>query len=316
MKESRINTKEHAWEVIVNPNALSGKCVKVWDNISSNLKNLGIRYTEHLANHSNAGKTIAQNLCKNGKRHFIVIGGDGTLNEVINGVYGSGISCNEVYIVPFPVGTGNDWGRTHQYPKDYHLLFHSFCQGNFMEHDVGVVKTILSGVIADTRYFVNIAGFCFDAEVIDETTKKGKSVLFSSATYVLKLLKVLLHYKSKPLIIEWEDQVIKDTVFTIAVGIGKYNGNGMMQVPMADPFDGLFDVMVIRKISILKVVANVKNLFSGKHIHLKEARIFRTDNLDIFSESNVMGEVEGEMLTTGNYTIAMCSERVKMLKVN
>ena len=313
MKKHQINIKEHIWEVIVNPNAFSGKSIHLWNNISAQLKNAEIPYSEHFANQANEGKILAQHLCKNGKRHFIIIGGDGTLNEVVNGIYTAAVNRNEVYIVPFPVGTGNDWAHTHQYPNDFHLLFHHFQKGEFVSHDVGVVNTLQDNKIVDSRYFINIAGFCFDAEVIHETTK-GKSRILASATYILKLLKVLFRYKSKSLTLKWKEHVLQKEIFTIAVGICKYNGNGMMQVPMANPFDRLFDVVVIEKISIPKVIANVGNLFSGKHLRLKEVTVFQTDKLTINATPYVMGEVEGEMLVTGDYTVQIDADSLNVLQ--
>jgi YegS/Rv2252/BmrU family lipid kinase len=300
--------------VIVNPNAFSGKSIKIWNKISAQFKKSEISYTTHFANHANAGKILAQNLCRNGKRHFITVGGDGTLNEVVNGIYSAAINSNEVYIVPFPVGTGNDWAHTHHYPEDFHLLFRHFCKGEFVAHDVGIVNILQEGKIVDSRYFINIAGFCFDAEVIDETTK-GKSPIFASATYILKLLKVLFRYKSKLLTLKWKNEVLQKEIFTIAVGICKYNGNGMMQVPMANPFDGLFDVVVIEKISIFKVMASVGKLFSGKHIRLKEVTVFQTDSLEINAAPHVKGEVEGEMLGTGNYAVQMHHHSLNVLHI-
>ncbi|MDR2979988.1 MAG: hypothetical protein LBV02_06080 [Bacteroidales bacterium] len=126
-------------------------------------------------------------------------------------------------------------------------------KGNFLKHDIGLVESIQNGNVVDQRYFINIAGFCFDAAVINETTK-GKSRLFASITYIFSLLKVLFTYKAHKMSIITKNKTIEDSIFTIAVGIGQYNGNGMMQVPMGDPTDGLFDIVSIRKIPIFKLM--------------------------------------------------------------
>lgn len=313
MIEKKIETTEYTWQVILNPNALAGKCLKKWEIIARKLDEIAIRYEPHLALHANAGSTITEHLCQNGKRHFIVLGGDGTLNEVVNGACKSGIDTREVFIVPFPVGTGNDWSRSHHYPSDITALLLSFSNGVFNLHDVGLVKSWQNDEEVDSRYFINIAGFCFDAAVIYQTTK-GKPRLFTSIIYIFYLIKVLFTYKSPKVIVSSANFKIDEPIFTIAVGICKYNGNGMMQVPMADPFDGLFDVVIIRKISTWKVVRNVVNLFSGKHVALKEVAVFQTDKLEIKAAPSVLGEVEGEMLTSGNYTISLLPQTVNVLK--
>lgn len=315
MAEQKINVADHIWQVIINPNALAGKCMKRWQEIAAKLDEYEIKYVAHFSNHANAGNTITEHLCRKGERHLMVLGGDGTLNEVINGVCKSGVETKEVFIVPFPVGTGNDWSHTHFYPKDFHALIPYFIEGVFKAHDVGVVKSYQDEDEIDIRYFINIAGFCFDAAVIYETNK-GKPRFFTSIIYIFCLIKVLFSYKSKKITIKSKEFVVDDVIFTIAVGICQYNGNGMKQVPMADPFDGWFDVVIIKKISAWKVIANVVNLFSGKHIKLKEVSTFRTDELQISATPCTLGEVEGEMLTYGNYQITMLPCAVNLLMIN
>ena len=306
-----ITIKDHTWQVILNPNAYAGKSKKHWVTIATKLDELQIAYQVHPANQANAGREIVKQLCLDGKRHFIIIGGDGTVNEVVNGIAISGINTSEAFIVPFPIGTGNDWVRTHQYPKDYNQLFNPLLAGQFQRHDMGIVKTMQDDQVIDSRYFINIAGFCFDAAVIHNAPEKKP--LFSSAVYLWSLLKTLLTYKAQPVTVKTDNEEFNKPIFTMAVGIGKYNGNGMMQVPMGNPFDGLFDVMVIDKISKLKVLANVLNLFSGKHIALPEVSVHQTKELEIKSTPPVFGEVEGELLATGNYKISIIPEAVNVL---
>lgn len=307
-----VDVRKCHWQVILNPNALGGKCYTYWHDIASLLNLHSISFTEHPANHANAGTQITRNLCKQGERYFIVLGGDGTLNEVINGIATANIETKEVFVVPFPVGTGNDWARTHHYPPNWHDIFAPFLKGNFMKHDIGVVSTLQNGYVVDQRYFINIAGFCFDAAVIHETTKRKRKFL-ASAVYLLALIKVLFTYKAKKTQITTFNETYVADVFTIAVGICKYNGNGMMQVPMADPTDGLFDIVIIRKISPFKVAANVLNLFKGEHIKLKEVSVIRANEVHISSDFLTLGEVEGEMLTNGDYEIKCFKEAVNIL---
>jgi diacylglycerol kinase family enzyme len=85
---------------------------------------------------------------------------------------------------------------------------------------------------------------------------------------------------------------------------------------MADPFDSCFDVVVIRKLSPLKVIANVKNLFSGKHLRLHEVSVFRTREFEIIATPYTFGEVEGELLTLGNFIISMIAQKVNVLMIN
>ena len=113
MDYSEIMITKNIWQAIINPNALSKQSTKHWKIISEKFAKLNIRFEEHNAGAVNTGKEITERLCRAGHRHFIILGGDGTANEVINGIFCAGIDTREVFVVPFPLGTGNDWLHTH-----------------------------------------------------------------------------------------------------------------------------------------------------------------------------------------------------------
>ncbi|MBP7102242.1 MAG: diacylglycerol kinase family lipid kinase [Bacteroidales bacterium] len=303
----------HDWEVVFNPNALSKKCYLHWQAIENKLRSIGLSYQQHVADSPKAGIQIVKKLCLQGKRHFIAVGGDGTINEVINGIFLSGVPTNEVYVVVLPLGTGNDWTRSHDYPSDYLEILNELNHAKFIKHDVGVVETMVDNKIEDKRFFINIAGFGFDAAVIQEVNKH-KSKVFSKAVYLFNLLKVLLTYSSNKIKIITDDASLDEDIFTIAVGICQYNGNGMRQVPMANPVDGIFDVVIIKKIHPFKVIKNVKSLYEGTHLEaLNEAVLYKTTKVEIQSGSYFAGEVEGELIYQGNYVITILPQSIHMM---
>ena len=302
----------HEWHIIANPTLLNGHRVVIEQNILKQLEENSIRYTLHVADDGERSGQTAERLCKEGKRHLMMMGGDGSINEIVNGIYRSGADTEEVNLAIIPLGTGNDFCRTLGYPKAEGFV--NFLKtGEFRPTDVGIVETVKDGAVTAARRFINIAGFAFDAAVINETVH-GKPKLFPDAVYLLKLVKVLFSYMATRVTVTTETGSYSDELFTIACGNAQYNGNGMRQVPMADPHDGLLDLVTIRKISPLKVVANVKNLFSGKHINLPEVKVTRTSFVELTSDQPLLGEVEGEMLATGNYRIRMEGKRINILQ--
>ena len=308
-----INPTEFEWQIIINPYALSLQNNSYKTQIEVELQRIGINYKKHLADdgHGTCREQICR-LCQAGERHFIVCGGDGTINEIINGIFQSGVNTREVYVAILPMGTGNDFCRTHLYPNDLQETLHCLAHPSFIQHDVGLVRSINgNGTIAE-RYFINIAGFGFDADVIQHTVG-NKPKHFSSAIYLTTLLKVLFKHKSQNIHIKGDNFDITENVYTMAVGIGKYNGNGMMQVPMALQDNGLLDLVVIRHISPFKVIANVKNLYAGKHLKMKEVSTYKTQHISIRSSEHVLGEVEGEMLKQGDYDISVLPRSVNIM---
>ena len=300
------------WHIIANPTLLNGHRAETAQRILKQMEDNHIRYTLHAGENGERSGQTAERLCKEGQRHLMMVGGDGSINEIVNGIYRSGVDTESVHLAIIPLGTGNDFCRTLGYPKA-EGFFNFLKQGMFRPTDVGIVETVTDGVVTDSRRFINIAGFAFDAAVINETVH-GKPKLFPNAVYLLKLVKVLFSYKATRVNVTTESGSYSDELFTIACGNAQYNGNGMRQVPMADPHDGLLDLVTIRNLRRTKVIANVKNLFSGKHIQMPEVTVTRTAFVELASDKPLLGEVEGEMLSTGNYRIRMEGKRINILQ--
>jgi len=299
----QINIKLFSWQIIMNPNALLKKSNQFWKNIEDKLKELQINYLHHVTSTTDEAKELIINLCKKGERHFIIVGGDGSLNIFANAVMESQVNSFEVHAALIPLGTGNDWSRSHGYSRNYLDAIEIFKKGNFINHDVGLVETIVDDNVIDTRYFINIAGFGFDGAVIANASNK-ENKYFHKQMYLINLLTTLFKYKSQPIVLKSDNFTFTKEIFSIAIGIGQYNGNGMRQCPDAISNDGLFDVVITEKISATKVLLNIKDLFMGTHINkLKEASVYRTNYLEIDTDPFTFGEVEGEVLTTGNYRI-------------
>jgi len=308
-----INVKLYSWQIILNPNSLLRRSSRFWKDIEHKLQDVQINYNLHVTSMVGEAKELIINLCKKGKRHFMIVGGDGSLNLFANAVMESHVNSSEIFAAFIPLGTGNDWSRSHGYSNRYLDAIHCFMKGNFMKHDVGLVETIIKDKVVDIRYFVNIAGFGFDGSVIFNVSKK-KNRFFHKQLYLINLLKTLLSYQPQLVTLTSNNFTVAKNIFTIAIGIGQYNGNGMRQCPEAIPNDGLFDVVVIEKVSILKVLLNIRNLFKGTHVKkLKEVSVYRTNRLEISIEPFILGEVEGEMLTTGNYRILCLPSAIHFL---
>lgn len=315
MEESLITVKDHEWQVIVNPNACDHKCFESWAGISAKLIESGIPYQLHKSDACGKGIQIAKELCNAGHRHLIVVGGDGTINEVVNGIFTSDANPNDVFLAIFPLGRGNDWARTHHFPNAYSECIDILHDGYFKTHDIGYIKSQKGDQIADSRYFINIAGFCFDAEVIYDVCY-NRPHFAGISVYILSLIRSLFSYKSQQLTIQSPDFNYEGETFIVAAANCQYNGGGMRQAPMADPYDGKLDIIVIPKVSKLTVIANVKALFAGDHIKkIKKVKAFKTQELTITSNQRIRGEVEGELLNPGNYHISMLPKAINILAI-
>jgi len=306
------NNIPHFWHVIINPNALRGRSLKYWKKVSQSLIISGFKFTEIHTNSKKDATRIASELVLQGNKNILIVGGDGTLNEVINGIVLSKIDISEIIIGVIPAGTGNDWSRTHLISRNPNKIVEMFLNGRIINHDIGKIKVVNDNVTIE-HFFINIAGLGFDAAVIKRVHEALKYKVASGLVYVKHLLFTLFKYKSVICEIEIDNTKFEKDVFSIAVGICKYNGNGMLQVPMANPSDGILDVVIIEKMSKLTAISQIPNLFSGKHIYHHRVSCYSAKKVIINPKYKLYAETEGEMIGEGSFEIEVLENKIQVL---
>lgn len=310
---TNLRIEDHCWHIILNTNANEKKCERNWMPVAELLERRNINHELHVVRNPGEGVATAKSLCQSGIRHIVAAGGDGTINEVVNGIFTAGIDTREVWMAVLPLGRGNDWVRTHNYPKTIAEVVEAWRDGNFIQHDIGKVTSRTNGKNY-SRYFINIAGFGFDADVIYDVTHNPPH-LFGLSVYKLSLLKSL--FSHKPTAIQAsakEDFNFNGEVFMVIAAICQYNGGGIREAKYAVPDDGLLDLIVIPKMSIPKVLKHLKDMTSGNHIDTIEGiRMIQTTQADFTSDDLFRGEVEGELLRPGNYHIELIPNALNVL---
>lgn len=306
------NPEKEEWLVIVNRNAGNGKGKKDWDMISALLKNKLLLFTVKFTERKGHAIGITREGITEGFRKILTVGGDGTLNEVINGVF-SNDTCptNGITIALIPVGTGNDWGRMFGIPLDYEKAIKIISDNKNMLHDVGLVS-FFNGKEKINRYFINIAGLGFESEVVRRTNiqkDKGRS---GKLIYFYNLLISLLSYKNTPADIVVDGEKIKANVFSLNVGNGRYCGGGMRQTPDALPDDGLLDVTIINGMGKLEIIRNLKILYDGTILKHPKINGYRCKNIKVSSDSIIYTEADGESLghTPAEFSIVPASVKI------
>ncbi|NOZ45315.1 MAG: diacylglycerol kinase family lipid kinase [Chlorobi bacterium] len=282
---------------IVNPNAGTGKGKKDWPVIERLLNDNRIIFHTVFTKARGHAIDIVTQYARLGYNRILVVGGDGTLNEVINGVFAQQyIPTTEIQLAMIAVGTGNDWSKMFSIPGNYKDAIHTIAKNRVIYQDVGKVKYFISER-QRSRYFINIAGMGFDAVVTKKSNfqkEKGKS---GKLTYFYNLITSLFSYKHINSSISVDNNhAIKDDIFSMNVGICKFSGGGMMQVPNAIADDGLFDMTIIKKMGKLEVIRNISKLYDGTLINHPKVDSFRGKTIRIQSDDNLKLEVDGESL--------------------
>lgn len=293
MEKSEINQD---WFAIVNPNAGNGKGRKDWNRISDILGKNDIRFNVKNTQRKGHGTEFTKELIAAGYRKIISIGGDGTLNEIINGIFTQDICpSTEILLSLIPVGTGNDWGRMFGIPLIYEGAVQIIKEGKHMLHDIGVVS-YFNGEEKVKTYFINMAGLGFEAAVVKKTNKQKDKGMSNKAIYFYNLLSSLFSYRNTPVEITIDGRTSKVKIFSINVGNGRYCGGGMRQTPDALPDDGLFDITVIRDAGRIEIIRSLQLLYDGRIMSHPKVDGYRSNNLKVTSDSLVFVDADGESL--------------------
>ena len=299
--------------VVVNPNAGGRLGERDWPAIEKILTDSGLDFEPVFTKYRHHAIKLTEEKIAEGFRKIIVVGGDGTINEVVNGIFARKNTAEQISMGVIMIGTGNDWGRMFDIPADYAEAVELIKNGREFIQDVGCVSYFL-GDSQHKRYFINTAGIGFDALVVENTNKskdKGKSGKFS---YLITLFKTLMKYKTLDISVMAEGRPLAgNRLFTMSIGIGKYSGGGMQQVPGAVVDDGLFDVMLVNKISKAKIIYKIKKLYDGRIGELKEVDLFRGRSIRVESKDKVMLEVDGESLGHAPFEFEVIDEKLKVI---
>ncbi len=309
--------KSDKWFVIRNPAAGGGEGEKQWSKIKQLLLANGIEGEFVKTNYSQHALSLVKQGLKSGYRNFIAIGGDGTNNEVINGIFQQElVDPSEIIYTLIPVGTGNDWTRTHKIPKDYKQWIPQIKNGKIFEQDIGLLSFYKKGKKGQ-RYFTNVAGLAFDAYICaaaENSNRNQSNQLF----YLGLIFTELFKYRLRKARVIFDDQVIEDYFYTINIGICRYSGGGMQFVPHAIPDDGFLALTLAGKFSKLGVLLNSWRFYSGRVMGHPKVKTFKTKKIRIESldRASTLVEVDGEFLGEAPVDISILEKALRVMVPN
>lgn len=303
--------KSDNWFIIVNPASGSNKGEKDWPIIRALLDSEGISYEFVFTNKKEHAIEIVKEQTARGFCRFVSAGGDGTLNETINGaILQRNIPHNQIVIGIIPIGTGNDWSRMFGIPTDYSEAIQCIKKMHTTMHDIGFVKYSDSG--SQLRYFINMAGMGFDSKVIEQIAarnpkRKGKLV------YITSLLRSLIAHKNQKIQINIDDKLYTESVFSMNLGICRYSGGGMLQAPKALHDDELYDITVMKDLKKLEILFNLPKLYNGNLLKHRKIDGFRGKEILIESDEPLRLEVDGELLGYAPFAFGLLPRYLKLV---
>ncbi len=281
-------------KVIVNPAAGAGKTGKLWPRIMSTFKRHGLRFEHTFTEGPGHAIELAKTAAKNGYDMVISVGGDGTIHEVVNGLYASGnIKDNVLGIVS--TGTGGDYIRTTGTPRKYEDACQCFLQPRKRTVDLGVVEYAKNGS-REERLFVNFAGMGIDAEIVRRTTQQYKK-LGGLPAYLMGMLTSLVKYHNHMVSITMDGKTQEARILTVILNNGKYGGGGMYTAPQANLADGFLDVMVAGDLNKPEFLWSLPRLYKGTHLTHPKVTTKKAKEIEIKSLSQKLFlQADGELL--------------------
>ncbi len=284
---------------ILNPKAAGGKPARRWPRFEGPLRQaLGAvetRYTEHPGHATD----LAREALEQGAELVIGVGGDGTANEVVNGLFDGGSPLNRHARFGFvPIGTGGDLQRTLKLPTEPEEVAQALASGRTRSLDV--IRMRLTGADggAVERICVNLTSFGMGGDVSIYAKTCFLTNVSGKGAFLWATVATALRYGGKRVRLYFDDDAAprEVRVTNVALGNGKYHGGGMLPCPLAEMDDGLIDVTTIEYMPLLTLIRDLNMLYSGAvYEHAKTTRD-QAKRLRAESDEEVRIEVDGEAL--------------------
>src|SRR5438874_3366733 len=281
---------------IVNPSSGAGKAGREWAAVETWLPTSGLPYEVAFTTRPLEATEIAQTAVRQSRPVVVAVGGDGTLNEVVNGFFRNGAPLpTSSKLAMVPLGTGGDFRRTLRIPIDPKQAIEILRTGMVRRLDAGCVTFQTDDGATAVRHFINIADAGLGGDVVYRVNRGSKRL--GSLTYKVGSGLALLTYKHKPM-----TMVIDGSTHELAkaqqvvVANCQFFGGGMQMAPSASPTDGVFDVIVVKDAGKIETMRGINDFLNGKHLDNGNPKIdlMYGKRITVTSPETVRIDLDGE----------------------
>ena len=271
--------------IIVNPTAGSGRAVRLLPWIRERLAQRPDAAL-HVTGRPGEAEQLAARAADDGCDRVVAVGGDGTIQEVVNGILGAG-ARTAIGIVP--VGSGNDLARSLGLPAD---------PAEAWTVAIGRATRAIDAALATNgerrqRWFASAGGIGFDAQVAAAmATRRGWQA--GRAGYLLTTLTELRRFDNRRLRLVLDGAPLERRALLVAIANGPYYGGGMRIAPDAEPDDGWLDLCVVGDVSRLTAIRELPNLYRGTHVRNPAVSLHRARQVEIEGDGVTQAHLDGE----------------------
>ena len=280
-------------KVILNPAAGRGYGAQAEPRVRECLEAQGINFDLVRTSGPWHAAQLAQHAAEDGFATVIGAGGDGTANEVINGLMAASQNGATPRMGIIPAGSGSDFASGIGLPLDLQEACHRIARQDVKTIDLG--RVTVPG--QEPRYFGNVVGIGFDGAVLIQTLSMKR--LRGLPLYLLAVLKtILVDFQAPRMTIEYDGRRMELPATLVSVANGPREGGGFIVAPNARPDDGLFDLCIARKVSRLTMLRLLPHFLRGTHTDLDPVTMAQATVVTISSPDGLVAHVDGEVLCT------------------
>jgi YegS/Rv2252/BmrU family lipid kinase len=293
--------------VIVNPRSQGGAAGRDWPHLADRIRRQGIAFEDRQTAAPGDAIRLTREALKDGADRIVALGGDGTINEVMNGFFEDGRPIKpDAALALLPYGTGGDFRKTARVPKTFDDAVEVLRRDHRKKIDVGRLDLTTDGGRTAVRMFVNIASFGMSG-VVDRLVNQSKK-RFGKLSFMVATTRGMFQYDNQRVRMTFDGDTkdaVEMTINTVAVANGQYFGGGMHVAPDAELDDGKFDVVAIGDLGVGQMIMSSRRLYAGTHLSMKDvshrrARTVHAEPVEpgAVVELDVDGETPGRLPAT------------------
>ncbi len=275
---------------LVNPAAANGATGRRWPEIAHQAAGVGLEGDALISEHRGHLGLLARDAAARGARLLVVVGGDGALNEVANGLAGLD---DPPALALIPRGTGGDFVRTFDIPNDVASAARIALEGETRAVDLGRVTYRAWNGTEATELFANVASAGMSGAIAQRANDTSKK-LGAKASYLWATLAVFKGWSAVETQLTVDDERRSGRMFDVVVANGRFFGGGMKMCPDAVPDDGLLDIVTIGDVTKRDLVVTMPKIYRGTHLPHPKAETLRGRVVSVETEEPVPVELDGE----------------------
>ncbi len=285
---------------IINPKAGKGRATELIPFIHEFFKDKDEEFIIRVTEYPGHATEIAKEYSSSEENRIYSVGGDGTVNEVINGIAGTQSSLGVI-----PAGSGNDFIRSIANPSDIQDFTIRTINGEYKYIDLAK---------ANDKYFINISSIGFDADVVYNADKfKKVPGITGSMAYVISIIYTVLKKKISKIKLHIDDKEMNLNILLAAIANGRFYGGGMLAAPEAKIDDGLFDICLVGEANRFQILSLFPKYIKGQHGQLDEVQFFRGKKILIESNEELRLNIDGEIFSSCTIAFEMIEKGMKVI---